>query len=73
MMKTRTEIFEEVKVHLLSQGVRSYAEGACYYRHPQQDLQCAAGCLIPDGMYEPEMEGLSWVDVCRDFDGLAGH
>lgn len=55
----RQEIYDKVKAHLLTQGKKSEAKtisGQCLYRSPD-GLQCAAGCLIPDELYDPEMEG----------------
>lgn len=34
----------------------------CLYRHPEKPLMCAAGCVLPDSFYDPEMEGYG-VDV----------
>ncbi|OQB08945.1 MAG: hypothetical protein BWY21_00997 [Parcubacteria group bacterium ADurb.Bin216] len=33
----------------------SYADGRCFYREPS-GLQCAAGMLIPDEIYDAKME-----------------
>lgn len=58
------EIFTTVRDHLLKQGRRSEivnpeTGGAeCRYRAPD-GLKCALGCLIPDELYTPEIEGVS--------------
>lgn len=58
---TRQEIYDIVKQHLLTQGVRSQKESSvfgaeCAYRG-DNGLKCAVGALIPDSLYKPEMEG----------------
>lgn len=51
------EIFEHVKKHLLTQGVRSVKQSkTCSYKG-SEGTQCAIGCLIPDSLYHPFMEG----------------
>jgi hypothetical protein len=63
-METETKIplqqtFDIVVKHLLEQGKRaSLDDGECVYRTPA-GLKCAAGCLIPDELYDPGMEGFS--------------
>jgi hypothetical protein len=54
---TKQEIFDTVALHLIKQGKQSAdATGDCFYRSPD-GLKCAVGCLIPDEVYRPEMEG----------------
>lgn len=55
---TLQEMFDKVAAHLLKQNRKAIsADGrSCMYRAPNGD-QCAAGCLIPDDKYSPEMEG----------------
>lgn len=56
---TAQEVFTHVVTHLLQQRCRSILETdeeMCAYRG-MDDLQCAAGCCIPDDKYEPIMEG----------------
>jgi len=52
------EIFDTVVNHLRAQGRKSINEssGVCLYRGPD-GTKCAAGILIPDELYKPEMEG----------------
>lgn len=64
------EIFDTVVAHLRKQGCKSVklaADGgpaygiegiSCLYRGPN-GLMCAAGCLIADEDYSPEMEDIS--------------
>ena len=51
------EVFNQVVTHLRAQGVRSvHNDGGCAYRSPGGN-KCAVGCLIPDEVYHPSMEG----------------
>lgn len=51
------EIYDTVKKHLLTQMAKSVhpVEGYCMYRNPN-GLKCAVGCLIPDELYDLEMD-----------------
>lgn len=57
--------FDMVVAHLRKQGEKCGEDNdgnyACYYRH--EGMSCAAGCLIPDEDYSPDMENLE----CNDF------
>lgn len=54
----RQEYYDRVKEHLLTQNKKSYNDRRmCLYRHPQDDLKCAIGVLIPDEHYKYWMEG----------------
>lgn len=58
------EVFDQVAEHLLTQNRKSFDmkyPDMCAYRG-QDDLKCAAGCLIADDEYNKEMEGCSWDD-----------
>lgn len=73
---TEQEIFDKVVRHLIAQGEQAVdpATGRCQYRAPG-GLKCAIGCLIPDELYEPEMDGemaLSASDVLESYPELAG-
>ncbi len=66
-MPTKQETFNIVATHLLTQGEKSqeisidedgFENPSCKYRGPD-GLMCAAGVLIPDDQYTPDMEGLS--------------
>ena len=53
----KQEVFDKVSKHLLTQNMRSIdSRGACKYR-AINGLKCAVGCLIPDEVYDPSMEG----------------
>lgn len=59
-MMTEQEIFDTVARHLLTQGKKSIGvEGGCAYRG-KEGCKCAAGCLIPDDLYDPRFENLAW-------------
>lgn len=65
------ETFDTVVNHLRSQNGKSRIlttdREICLYRSPE-GLKCAAGCLIPDEYYVPEMERNGWGDVVLCFD-----
>lgn len=65
---TTEEVFEYIRHHLLTQMQQSKNDkGACFYRN-EQGLKCAAGCLIPDDMYYPDLEYRKWhALVTRNF------
>lgn len=50
------QMFDKVAKHLLTQNAKS----RCLYRS-QEGMMCAIGCLIPDDLYSPNMEGI-WVE-----------
>lgn len=57
------DMVADVRAHLLRQNERSIDDdGRCMYRHGAR--MCAVGCLIPDSMYTPAIEGLD-VDELR--------
>lgn len=57
---TAQEVYSQVRKHLLTQGIQSMIEfHGCQYRGPD-GLKCAAGCLVSDEEYQPEMEGKVW-------------
>lgn len=66
----KQQVFDKVAAHLLAQGQTSskgnHPGGTCLYRGPN-GTKCAVGCLIPDDMYEPTMEGKSMPES-GDFD-----
>lgn len=61
---TIQEIFDKVATHLLTQMKISTGRishdlpVACKYRG-DNGLMCAVGCLIPDELYDPVIEGLN--------------
>lgn len=53
---TAQDVFTQVATHLLTQNAKSYSEtGDCLYRG-LNNTKCAAGCLIADDEYKPEMD-----------------
>lgn len=76
---TRQEVFNQVARHLLKQGEQCLdIAGNCKYRYG--GLKCAAGALIADGEYVPEMDiggagyGTSWHSlISRDLVKVDNH
>jgi len=52
------EVFETIARHLFTQGVQAKANTVCLYRG-DNGTKCAVGCLIPDDMYNPDMEEMA--------------
>ena len=65
---TDQEIFNTVVAHLKAQGKKCAVGEACRYRLDEviegvgtgRVLKCAAGALLPDNLYDPKMEGVSF-------------
>lgn len=61
MKLTNQEVFDKAAAHMLTQRAqsRNYSidtgPGLCMYRSPF-GLKCAAGAIIPDGLYSPMLE-----------------
>lgn len=62
---TNQEVFDTVVALLRKQGAKSMSMdqkskefAQCAYRGPN-GMKCAVGCLIPDDMYDPKIEGCS--------------
>lgn len=76
---TAQQVFDQVVTHLRTQKVQcAGADGSCLYRH--DGLKCAAGALIADDEYVPEMDkegggyGSSWPSlVARQVVPSTGH
>lgn len=69
---TKQETFDIVVAHLRRQGQKSKLKTGkikCLYRGPR-GLKCAAGCLIPDELYSPEMEGKTWWQLTTKYPQL---
>jgi hypothetical protein len=67
------EIFDKVATHLFTQGCRSAVDpdalfGACLYRGPN-GMSCAVGVLIPDELYDPEMETITIANLFNEDGG----
>lgn len=61
-------IFTKAATHLLKQQAKSTRPDghSCLYRS-SDGLMCAVGCLIPDEMYHPLMEGSGVLGLIRNF------
>jgi hypothetical protein len=72
----KQELFDKVASHLLKQNKRAATydgRGACRYR-TDDGLMCAAGCLIPDELYDKVgMEGLAVHSMLRATPALCSH
>lgn len=68
------DMFNYVKEHLLKQGEHSIIENntGCAYRGAN-GLQCAVGCLIPDSLYELDMEGESSSSLLNNYPQVDGY
>lgn len=63
---TLQQMFDKVVTHLRKQGERAMNGAVCAYRGVG-NTQCAVGCLIPDEIYDPKMEGRGVYGLCDDF------
>lgn len=55
---TPQQVFDYVVNHLRTQGEAAFhPSNGCRYR-TERGMKCAAGCLISDAEYDPDMEGL---------------
>jgi hypothetical protein len=61
---TAQDIFDTVALHLIVQGRRAILGTHCRYRTPSGD-RCAIGVLLPDGVYNRQMEGASVRGNCK--------
>lgn len=61
----KQEIFNEVYLRLLQQGVPSIKNGLCRYRGPN-NTRCAVGWLIPDEEYQETFEGKRVMALARE-------
>lgn len=54
---TNQEVFNKVLAHLRKQGHAAMDDAStCVYRGPNS-TSCAVGCLLPDNLYDPRIEG----------------
>lgn len=58
------DVFDTIAEHLLRQGKRSLGRvrSTCQY-HNADGLKCAAGCLVPDDVYDFTWEGMTWNEL----------
>ena len=71
-MNDAQQIFNKVARHLFEQGspakyTNSEDEEHCMYRAPD-GRKCAVGCLLPDGLYQQDMEDNSIETLLLDND-----
>lgn len=67
MRLTKQQTFNKVATHLLTQNSKALNNyGGCNYKN-DIGLKCAAGCLIPDDIYNKDVEG-GQVDCMENFD-----
>lgn len=57
-LSANQKTFNKAARHLLKQGKRAKIGGFCKYRG-DEGTKCAVGCLIPNRLYNPGIEGLS--------------
>lgn len=66
---TPQEIFDKVATHLFTQCKQANDGGGCLYR-TSYGLLCAAGCLLPDEFYKPEMERNTFILLVEKYPEL---
>lgn len=72
-MTTLQKQFNKVALHLITQNEKSTDHiGICRYRGPN-GLTCAAGCMIPDELYESRMEMQTWPTIVKSIPELEKH
>lgn len=73
---TKQQIFDQVSAHLLKQNqqCKTLVDDQCAYRGGESGgLKCAAGCLIADEEYKPDMDRAGYVNNVSygsDWNGL---
>jgi hypothetical protein len=73
--ETAQQVFDIVKVHLLTQNKQSMADNRCRYRSlvDGKELKCAAGVLIPEEFYSTDLENSSWYNLVTRNDFPSEH
>jgi hypothetical protein len=70
----KQEVYNKVRDHLLKQNAKSKNDNSCAYRG-DNGMMCAAGCLIPDELYNPDIDsledGLTWNSLVREHRKIA--
>ncbi len=63
---TAQEVFDQVAVHLLTQNQKAMsASGSYCVYHANNNLMCAAGCLISDDEYTGAFEDNGWLHLVQ--------
>lgn len=65
------EVFNKVWNHFVvnKSSPSVNVKGGCFYRGPN-NTKCAAGVLIPDDLYSPTMEGITFYSLLRGYPAL---
>lgn len=69
---TAQKVFDKVAEHLIKQGKKSISKGMCMYRSPDGS-KCAAGFLISDEEYRPNMENKPYQDIIEGYNYSRKH
>jgi hypothetical protein len=59
-------VADKIIEHLRQQNAKAIVLSKCKYRMPEKNLSCAAGCLISDDEYSPDIEGASWEFLTKE-------
>lgn len=73
---TEQEAYDGIRAYFSREGAElaRTPDGDCVYRgdnDPTSPIRCAAGCLIPDDLYDPDWEGLCSKNISFDFGAAA--
>jgi len=63
------EIFDRVAKHLLQQNCVAVTSFGCAYRG-YKNTKCAIGALIPDDIYDPDMEGNDIISLLNKYPSI---
>lgn len=63
------QVYDTVARHIIAQKTAAVSGYTCRYRTPH-GRKCAIGCLIPDDMYDPRMEGYGIRHFMQEFPGV---
>jgi len=70
MIAELQQIYDTVSAHMLKQRKKAIITSGkgqiCVYR-TASGLKCAAGCLVPDDIYNEAMEEMMWRHIVRDY------
>jgi hypothetical protein len=69
---TRQQVYNQVVEGFIAQKRMAMSPGnaACYYREPETKAKCAIGMLIPDELYNSEIEFHSIADLLEGCTGF---
>lgn len=70
MTLTKQQIFDQVVTQIVTQGGQSKSrDGACMYRG-EHNRRCAVGAIMPDELYDINMEGEAVDDLLSHLDNV---